>query len=435
MFGSPLLTLVRSKLERCLRPHRFHVVALALLVAAGCGGQAPTAPVGRPAQSSLASPLAAASGAVHVEGRIGPGALFALDKPADWNGDLVIYLHGYSNPASPVALPDNSAIRTRLLGAGFAVAASSYSQNGYAVPEAMRQSHQLRGLFVSRVGAPRRTFLFGVSLGGIVGMLLAEKYPQTYAGAFLASGVVGGTRAEVQYVGDTKVLFDQLYPTVHLGGLLTPIAIHDLNADVVGPVVGAVQASPNGLGILNLVTRHPLAGNNGQELVTTLLTALVFQMQGAEDLVDNTHGHAFYDNADHTYAGPLPASITGPINAGVARFTETADAGAWLDHYGEPSGELRIPVLTVHNTRDPVVPFFHEALLANAVAARGLGENLVQRSKDSYGHVAFAPDELLANFLDLVRWVDTGVRPAPQSAPSLADSPGDPGVHEHRGAR
>jgi hypothetical protein len=70
-------------------------------------------------------------------------------------------------------------------------------------------------------------------------------------------------------------------------------------------------------------------------------------------------------------------------------------------------------VLTLHNTRDPVVPFFHEALLASAVQARGLGANLVQRSKDSYGHVAFTADELVQSFLDLVHWVDTGVRPAP----------------------
>jgi len=95
----------------------------------------------------------------------------------------------------------------------------------------------------------------------------------------------------------------------------------------------------------------------------------------------------------------------------VARFSSTADARTWMDHYGEPSGELRIPVLTIHNTRDPVVPFFHEALLADAVSARGFSDNLVQRSKNSYGHASFTPDELLQNFQDLVHWVDTGVKP------------------------
>ena len=398
--------------------NRFTSALAALLFAAGCGRQSPTAPIAPGTTTrftaDVAAPAVHAGGeAVHLEGSVGPGALYSLDKPAEWNGDLVLYMHGYSAPGSPVALPNNAAVRDKLLAAGFAVAASSYSENGYAVPEAMRQTHQLRALFVSRVAKPKRVFLFGVSLGGIVGMLLTEKFPQQYDGTFLASGVVGGTRAEVEYLSDTKVLFDALFPNVHLGGLFDPILLTDLNAQLVGPVVGAVQATPNNLGILNMITRHPLAGNNGQELTTSLVTVLGFQMQGAGDLLDRMHGHDFFDNADHAYTGPLPPAVTDPINASVARYRSTADARAWMEHYGEPSGELYIPVLTVHNTRDPVVPFFHEALLANAVQARGLGDNLVQRSKNSYGHVAFTPDELVQNFQDLVHWVDTGVRPTP----------------------
>ena len=404
----------RIRTSSCLR---FAAVSALLLLVTSCGRHSPTAPLANAtstARTALGAPNVTADtqGAVHLEGEIGPGALYSLDKPADWNGDLVLYIHGYTTPGSPISLPNNGAIRDKLLGAGFAVAASSFSENGYAVPEAMRQTHQLRSLFVSRVAKPERVFVFGLSLGGIVGMELVEKFPQQYDGAFLASGVVGGTREEAKYISDTKVLFDQLYPSVHLGGLYDPIPITDPNTQLIAPVVGAVQANPQGLGILQLVTRHPLAGNNGQEITTSLVTVLGFQMFGATDLLDRMHGHSFFDNADYTYANAaLPQSILGPLNAGVARFSTAADAGTWMDHYGEPSGELRIPVLTIHNTRDPVVPFFHEALLADAVSARGFSDNLVQRSKNSYGHSAFTPDELLQNFQDLVHWVDTGVKP------------------------
>src|SRR5262245_30209220 len=393
-----------------------YVAALALAVLiTSCGSHAPTAPIAQRETSSLrAAPLTAADAPVHLEGTIGPGALYALDKPANWNGDLVLYMHGYTTPGSPIALPNNGAIRDKLLGAGFAVAASSYSENGYAVPEAMRQTHQLRGLFADLVAQPKRVFLFGVSLGGIIGMQLTEKFPQQYDGAFLASGVVGGTRAEVQYISDTKVLFDALFSSVHLGGLYDPITITNPNTQLIGPVVAAVTAHPESLGILNLVTRHPLAGNNGQELTTSLITVLGFQVFGATDLPGRMHDPSFFDNAGHNYStAQLPSQVTNPINAKVARFQSTADARAWMDHYGEPSGELRIPVLTMHNTRDPVVPFFHEALLKSAVDARGFSGNLAQRSKDSYGHVAFTPDELMQGFTDLVHWVDTGVKPGP----------------------
>jgi pimeloyl-ACP methyl ester carboxylesterase len=277
----------------------------------------------------------------------------------------------------------------------------------------MRQSHQLRGLFTSRIAPPERTFLFGNSLGGIVAMLLTQKFPQSYDGTFIESGVVGGTRAEMEYLCDAKVLFDCLYPSVQLGGLFTPIPITNVNAQVVGPVVAAVQANPTGLGVLNLATRRPLAGANGQELLTSLLNVLVFQMQGATDLMDRTQGHVFYENDDIVFGGSLPASISGPLNGCVARYSATADARAWTDHYGEPSGELSIPVFTLHNTRDPLVPLFHEQLLADAVHARGRDAFLAQRLKNSYGHSAFTTAELLAGFLDLVHWVDTGVKPAP----------------------
>jgi len=384
---------------------------------AGCGADHPLKPSQEVLSSGRAVPEvavghAADGEAVHLEGVTGPGALYSLDKPADWNGDLVIYMHGYTNPALPVAPPSNQATRDALLGAGFAVAASSFSENGYAVPEGMRQSHQLRGLFVSKIAQPKRTFLFGNSLGGIIAMLLTQKYPQSYDGTFIESGVVGGTRAEMEYLSDTKVLFDCLYPTVDLGGLFTPITVTNLNAQVIGPVIAAVQANPTNLGILNLSTRHPLAGANGQELTTSLLNVLVFQMQGANDLLDRTQGHVFYENAEHAFGAVLPASISGPLNACVERYSATADAQSWTEHYGEPSGDLSIPVLTLHNTRDPVVPLFHEQLLADAVHARGRDAYLLQRQKNSYGHSAFTTAELLAGFLDMVHWVDTGVKPA-----------------------
>jgi pimeloyl-ACP methyl ester carboxylesterase len=194
------------------------------------------------------------------------------------------------------------------------------------------------------VAKPERVFLFGLSLGGIVGMELVEKFPQQYDGAFLASGVVGGTRAEAEYISDTKVLFDVLYPSVHLGGLYDPITITDPNSQLIIPVATAVQQNPTALGILNLVTRHPLAGNSGQEITTSLITVLGFQIFGATDLLDRMHEHSFFDNADYTYThAQVPQSVLGPLNAGVARFSSTADARTWMDHYGEPSGELRIP--------------------------------------------------------------------------------------------
>lgn len=402
------------------RPRLMHsagasiLVLLALLALPGCSRQSPTSPRATTAIApGTASEALIATTPVHLEGELGPGALYALDVPDPWNGDLVVYLHGYTNPAFPVALPNNGAVRDRLLAAGFAVAASSYSSNGYAVPEGVRQSHQLRGLFVTRVAEPKRTFLFGTSLGGLIGLIMAEKYGTQFAGALLVSGIVGGSAPEVQYLCDAKVLYDWAYPQLHLGGLVTPIPVTDFNAQVVAPAQAAFLADPARLFYANAVTRHPLPGDNPTEIFTSMVNVLGFQMQGAVDLQDRTNGHMFFDNDNYLYSGALPAALLTDINMNVARFASRPDAEAWLAHYTAPTGDLRFPVLTLHNARDPVVPAFHEGLLADVVHAKGRDAWLAQRLVPTYGHVNFTPDVLVANFMDLVHWVDTGVRPTP----------------------
>ena len=59
-------------------------------------------------------------------------------------------------------------------------------------------------------------------------------------------------------------------------------------------------------------------------------------------------------------------------------------------------------MLTLHSTRDPVVPLFHETLYAGLAP----GHWLVQRTTNSFGHCAFNQQEMLTAFDDLVRWVD-----------------------------
>ena len=117
----------------------------------------------------------------HVVGQTGPGALYALDMPEAWNGDLVVYAHGIVDPVLPVALPstqDNfTFVRDALLARGFAVASSSFSGNGFILKDAAQRTHQLTGLFTARFSPPRRVLLAGHSLGSMAALQLAETYP------------------------------------------------------------------------------------------------------------------------------------------------------------------------------------------------------------------------------------------------------------------
>jgi fermentation-respiration switch protein FrsA (DUF1100 family) len=74
---------------------------------------------------------------------------------------------------------------------------------------------------------------------------------------------------------------------------------------------------------------------------------------------------------------------------------------------------INAPVYTIHTTRDPVVPIWHESLFAGKVAAAGRSEFLAQKSYDRWGHSTFTTQERLEAFDALITWIDTGVKPAP----------------------
>ena len=149
-----------------------------------------------------------------VDGRVG-GALYRLVRPANWNGRLVLYAHGFVPSDAPVALPAEGSLLTSLLAPqGFAVAYSSFSENGWAVRDGAERTHQLLGIFSARFGRPARVYITGVSMGGLIAIKLSETYPSVYAGALPAGAVAGGARRQFDYEANVWTLFDFLYPEV-----------------------------------------------------------------------------------------------------------------------------------------------------------------------------------------------------------------------------
>lgn len=105
------------------------------------------------------------------------------------------------------------------------------------------------------------------------------------------------------------------------------------------------------------------------------------------------------------------AYLSALLNAGVERFNADRAALNYYERNYAPTGRIGIPVLTLHTTRDPAIPFGHESLIAATVNAAGRGDLLVQRPVDRWGHCAFTPGEMQAAFADLVQWVTTGQTP------------------------
>jgi hypothetical protein len=101
----------------------------------------------------------------------------------------------------------------------------------------------------------------------------------------------------------------------------------------------------------------------------------------------------------------------GWANSVVDRVSMDPAARNYLERNFTPTGDLRIPVVTLHNMWDPGVPAFHEKALLDVVKASGAEGNLLQRSVPSFGHCNIAPQQAVQSFQDLVQWVSTGQKP------------------------
>jgi hypothetical protein len=76
------------------------------------------------------------------------------------------------------------------------------------------------------------------------------------------------------------------------------------------------------------------------------------------------------------------------------------------------TGTLKIPMLSLHTLGDLFVPFHMEQEYARRVKSNKASHLLVQRATRDFGHCAFTGPELVQTFVDLVTWVEAGVKPA-----------------------
>jgi pimeloyl-ACP methyl ester carboxylesterase len=360
----------------------------------------------------LAAPVAADE---VVDGSTGPGSVYRLVRPTDWNGILLLYAHAYISKDVPVGItPDDQLVISLLAPRGFAVAVSSFSGNGWVVKDGTQRTHQLLGLFTSKFGQPARVYVAGASMGGLIAIRLIETWPQEFAGVLPACAVAGGLARQVDFTQNVRVLFDLFYPGVLPGTAVDVPPGIDLVQDIVNPAVAAMTADPTGAFAIASVAQTPVQFANGPELLESIATALG-QAAGYPEILGLTHGQAYFDNTATEYTGTLPGPTLAFINANVQRFVGTPAGRNSLEHDYTPTGDLRLPALTLSTFRDPVIPGFHRTIYGQEVAATGGADWLVQRSVPGtgggYGHCTFTPQELTQAFVDLVAWGEFGVKP------------------------
>ena len=105
--------------------------------------------------------------------------------------------------------------------------------------------------------------------------------------------------------------------------------------------------------------------------------------------------------------------FTAAINAGVERLTTDRDAVNWIAHNGETSGDLTIPMVSLHTRYDTWVPIITESIYQGKVAAHNAGDLLVQRTTERFDHCNFTAQEIGKGLADLVAWVEAPGHPRP----------------------
>ena len=140
------------------------------------------------------------------------GAAYRVEVPANWNGKLVMYAHGYAG-TGPALGVSNPSIRRHLIQQGYAWAASSYTKNYYDVRAGVEDTNKLANNFnaiASAAGrtlaAPTRIYITGHSMGGhITGAAIEAETAATainrvkYHGAVPMCGVMGDTELFNQF--------------------------------------------------------------------------------------------------------------------------------------------------------------------------------------------------------------------------------------------
>lgn len=328
--------------------------------------------------------------------------------PIGWNGQLVVYAHGYVRPQEPLRLPfDELTLQDAngqavfapavLLSRGFAFATTSYRKNGYAIKQGGKDLQALVKHFNAQVASHRadKVFIVGGSEGALIATMLVERHPDTYAGGLALCGPVGGSPFQIKYLGDFRVVFDYFFPDVFAFGFhVPPDAFEDWESVYVPAITQAILGHPSATDQLFDVTRAARDTGDPESTITTALGVLRYSIFGTNELA-TTAGGTSYDNRVTLYHG---SNHDVALNREVERVKSNRQARRYLRRFYQTTGELERPLITLHTLHDPIVPFTHELLYLGLVTLSGNLDNVTILPVDRYGHCNFTVEEVLSAF-------------------------------------
>jgi pimeloyl-ACP methyl ester carboxylesterase len=191
------------------------------------------------------------------------GAPYAMQVPANFNGTVALYSHGYRyNVDIPAAIPliggykitntpepvpgGNAEVAKYFFSQGIAILGSGFARQGWNPDSAIKTNVELIGTFKKQFPKTTKVVAWGTSLGGVITQGLAEKHPElvsAVAPLCMADNIAPQLTMAGDFLWGVKVLFD---PTIKGGNYSAGAAgIAESYADLgkLFTVMGKLQAA------------------------------------------------------------------------------------------------------------------------------------------------------------------------------------------------
>lgn len=311
------------------------------------------------------------------------GAPYRIDIPEHWNGALVIFMHGYEPKGMPRGKPWPQNEATPIfLQRGYAVAASAYSTQGWAVAEAIPDSERLRQFFVSTYGQPQHTYVVGISLGGLDALATLEQHSKPYDGALSLCGVnIPAPEIFADGIVTPLVALEYFFPKaipLAKAGLIDPDSPPMLDPDAIEAQFKTDEAKTSILVQRLQIPRAMLPG------------AMMLNYMVLREMQQRAGGHPA-DNTKTKYSG-FGDDVA--FNRDVHRYAGSPAAMDYVKRNVELTGRIDKPVVLQSVAIDQTIPARFAARYPELVRDAGRSKDLRTLPAVGEGHCNLTDEQI-----------------------------------------
>lgn len=349
------------------------------------------------------------------------GAHIRVAVPEGWQaGDtLLLYQHGFNMEAD--LDPDLGPLRDLQLAQGYALAASGYSQSGWALFRAAADNRDLLNYVSTHFGTPGKLVIMGGSMGGLISLKLAELQGfERTAGVYSLCPAAAGARTW-DTAFDLRLAYDTVCAGVGGGELLRgdePLSfamnLSDIPEDM-GDLSGARSVQQTYTRIhqctglaLPMWMRTPPQRDRLERLMRLgaftsedfLLYNLAYATFALSDLVrspDKLGARNPFASRGVNYGDPV-------IDAGIARIDADALAAFDLHRASSLNGHIgaQVRIVSLHTDGDELVRPAHQQRIRQLYGSQAVSLPVDEAAGT---HCGFSSAELVAGWRQLRRWM------------------------------